>query len=276
MGRLFAHAGRAAFWVTLLALATVVGLVAVLNPGGLFRELRGPGAFYEVVPWLAMFVPAMALSLYGLAVIGIGVARFWRDLDRSLGAGFHLRAIASATADVLVLRQMRGGGPGCTYPDERPSHARVVYHQLVFYGFLLTFASTTMAAFTQEILGILPPYPVLSPIVLSGTVGGVLQVLGCTGLLALKLRATTVPASPPMRRLDVAFLALLLLVNLTGLVLLLLRETAAMGMLLAIHLGAVAGLFLTMPYGKFVHAGYRYAALVRNRREERLEEAAHG
>jgi citrate/tricarballylate utilization protein len=209
-----------------------------------------------------------------LAVISIGVLRFWRDLDRSLGAAFHVRAVVSAAADVLALRQMRGGGPGCAYPDERPSHARVVSHQLVFYGFMLTFAATVMAAFTQEILGIQPPYPVFSPIVLSGTIGGVAQVAGCIGLLALKRKASTVPASPPMRRLDLAFLGMLLLVNVTGLLLLALRETAGMGILLAVHLGAVAALFVTLPYSKFVHAGYRYAALVRSRREEQLEGSA--
>jgi hypothetical protein len=36
-----------------------------------------------------------------------------------------------------------------------------------------------------------------------------------------------------------------------------------MGTLLAVHLGVVLGLFLTLPYGKFVHAVYRVAALVR-------------
>jgi citrate/tricarballylate utilization protein len=36
-----------------------------------------------------------------------------------------------------------------------------------------------------------------------------------------------------------------------------------MGILLAVHLGVVLGLFLTLPYGKFVHSLYRFAALVR-------------
>ena len=40
-----------------------------------------------------------------------------------------------------------------------------------------------------------------------------------------------------------------------------------MGLVLAIHLGVVFALFATMPYGKFVHGLYRYAALVRYARE---------
>jgi citrate/tricarballylate utilization protein len=69
--------------------------------------------------------------------------------------------------------------------------------------------------------------------------------------------------------MDVAFLALLFLTGLTGLLLLALRETAGMGSLLAIHLAMVLALFATMPYGKFVHAGYRLAALVRYHAERR-------
>ena len=57
---------------------------------------------------------------------------------------------------------------------------------------------------------------------------------------------------------------LLFLTSLTGMLLLVLRETAAMGALLRIHLGVVLGLFLTLPYGKFVHGIYRSRRLVRS------------
>ena len=53
--------------------------------------------------------------------------------------------------------------------------------------------------------------------------------------------------------------------------LLLLRETAAMGILLAAHLGVVFALFLTMPYGKFMHGPYRYLALVQYSPERRTQ-----
>jgi citrate/tricarballylate utilization protein len=67
---------------------------------------------------------------------------------------------------------------------------------------------------------------------------------------------------------------MLFLTSVTGLALLLWRETSAMGPLLAIHIGFVFALFITLPYGKFVHGIYRFVALVRYARERQI--MAHG
>jgi citrate/tricarballylate utilization protein len=43
-----------------------------------------------------------------------------------------------------------------------------------------------------------------------------------------------------------------------------------MGLLLAVHLGVVMALFLTLPYGKFAHGMFRSAALLKFAIEKRL------
>jgi citrate/tricarballylate utilization protein len=55
----------------------------------------------------------------------------------------------------------------------------------------------------------------------------------------------------------------------TGLLLWLLGPTPAMPLMLAVHLGAVMALFLTLPYGKFAHGVFRTAALLRFAIEKR-------
>ena len=129
--------------------------------------------------------------------------------------------------------------------------------------------TTTVAAIYHNVLGVEAPYPFFSLPVLLGTAGGVGLLVGPVGLLWLKGRRNRELSDDGQTALDVTFLVLLLLIGLTGLLLLALRETAAMGMLLAVHLGLVLGLFVTMPYGKFVHGLYRFAALARNAVEGR-------
>ena len=63
--------------------------------------------------------------------------------------------------------------------------------------------------------------------------------------------------------MDVALIVILFLTALTGLALLLLRNTGAMRVLLALHLGVDFALFITMPSGRLVHGIYSLVPLVR-------------
>jgi citrate/tricarballylate utilization protein len=266
--RLSASLAFALLAVAFVIAATIVGS----GVDRLFGTHTGPGSFYEVVPWLAMMLPAMAISLFGIAVMLQAGVRFWRDTDMTAGPLRDIRSFLQATWDAATLRYLRGGGPGCTYPNERPSYARLVYHSLVFYGFASAFASTVLAAIYQDIFGILPPYPLLSLPVVLGTIGGIAMIIGCIGLLAVKAKADPERSVRKLRTMDVAFIVVLLLVNVSGMLTLALRETFLLGITLNVHLGFTAALFVTLPYGKFVHSLYRYLALVRHAVESRREQ----
>jgi len=69
--------------------------------------------------------------------------------------------------------------------------------------------------------------------------------------------------------MDYAFIVSLFFVSFTGLLLLAVRETSFMGVTLAIHLGVVYGFFLILPFSKFVHGLYRFAALIASAGEAR-------
>ena len=261
--------GPGVTWVAAASAVAVPLLVlASAGPTTLFSKHLGEGAFYAVVPYTAMVAPALAMLLFSAACLAVGALRFWRDIGARPAQLLDSRALVQATRDALGLKYLKGAGDGCSYPDARFSHARRHLHHLVFYGFGLALTASAVAAGFQHLLGWAAPYPLLSWPVALGTLGGVAMVVGSTGLLYLKWHSDPEPAEREMIWVDVAFLVLLLWTNLTGLALLALRDTAAMGSLLAVHLGAVAGLFLTLPYGKFAHVAYRYAALVQNSIEE--------
>ncbi len=166
-----------------------------------------------------------------ISLLAAGFLRFWKDL----GKPKFLRL--AALRDALTLK----------YLDKKDG--RRWFHHLTFYGFLLCFAATSVAAIYHYLLGWEAPYAYFSLPVALGTLGGIGLLIGTAGLYMVK-------------RTGSSFMALLFLTSLTGLLLLGLRETSAARALLGIHLGTVLTLFITMPYGKFVHGIYRLGALL--------------
>ncbi len=134
---------------------------------------------------------------------------------------------------------------------------------------MLSFDSTSVAAVYDNFFGWKAPYAYLSVPVVLGALGGIGLILGPIGLLLLKTRRDGRIVDPRQDSMDLSFIGLLLATAITGLALLLLRATAAMSPLLAIHLAVVSALFVTLAFGKFVHGIYRSAALLRNALEKR-------
>jgi citrate/tricarballylate utilization protein len=197
------------------------------------------GAFLFGVPrpthatMTAIFGTAAILVLFLLVA---GFMRFWTES----GKPRSLRL--SALREALTLK----------YLDKQDG--RRWFHHLTFYGFLLCFAATSVAATYHYLLGWEAPYGYFSLPVALGTLGGIGLLIGTAGLYRVK-------------RTGSSFMALLFLTSLTGLLLLALRETSAARLLLDIHLGTVLTLFVSMPYGKFVHGIYRVGALLKNASE---------
>ncbi|MGH7043258.1 MAG: tricarballylate utilization 4Fe-4S protein TcuB [Acetobacteraceae bacterium] len=257
-------AGAAAVGIALL-LALTIGLV----PDTALYSAHPvvPGAFYQVIPLWMMQAVGLVTFLFSLLAMAIGGLRFWRDAG---GRGkITLGAMTAALHDVATLRNLGGGGGGCNDNSERFSMRRRRLHHAMMYGFLLCFAATCVGFFYDTFLGWAAPYPFFSLPVLLGTVGGIGLLTGTGGLFALKLVDDPMPAARDLLGADVALLGLLFFAALTGLALLALRGTGGMGILLAVHLGLILALFVTLPYSKMVHGVYRGLALLRSAIEKR-------
>jgi citrate/tricarballylate utilization protein len=268
LGRAFKNRGVTIYLATGMAALVAVLALLFISSENLFGVHAGPGAFYEVVPYLAMVAGALILFFYGIAVWLRGGARFWSETRGLLNQRGDWKSLAAAVAAALGLRYLKGGGPGCFYPDERPSPVRRIYHSLTFWGFAGDFVSTTLAFVYQDIFHILPPYSLTSAPVIFGSLGGVALLIGTGGLSYYKLQSDRQPAVPAASGMDYVFLVTLGLTALTGMLTLILRGTSAMGSILVLHLACIAALFISAPYGKFVHAVYRTLALIRYEMEQ--------
>jgi citrate/tricarballylate utilization protein len=268
---LFARNGLVISLVAAVSVAVYIfGFAAFNDRQVLFGVHSGPGAFYKLMPHDAMAVLFGAAFLYAIVALLMGVRAFWRDIGEPAGMLADPGSLWQAIKDTGRLRYLDGGGVGCVNEDERPDDRRKVYHHLTFYGFALCFAATCVATLYHYMLAREAPYAWWDLPVVLGTLGGVGLTIGPAGLLNAKLKRDPALVDDQRTGMDIAFIAMLFLSGLTGLALLLWRNGAAMGPLLALHLGVVFALFITLPYGKFVHGLYRFAALVRYARERRM------
>jgi citrate/tricarballylate utilization protein len=267
LGAAFRHQGAATALLLAGALiALMLGATLALNG----ERLLAPGAaadFYAIVPHGVMAVLFGGVGLFVLVALAIGGARCARELRTMNESPSHAErgGTSAALGDALTLNHLHVAGRDCVTALETRTPWRRWLHHATFYGFMLCFASTCVATL-YHIAGTPAPYAYSSLPVLLGTAGGIGLVVGTAGALLHRRARDPALADSAQENLDRALLILLFLTAATGLLLLGLRHERAMGLLLVVHLGVVLALFLTLPYGRFVHGLYRALALLRYRR----------
>jgi citrate/tricarballylate utilization protein len=272
MGQLYQRNGLT-LSLALAASLTLFMLLALQSNGTLWGPLvqNGQQGFYAIFPHNLMVSLFAPVFLWAVLALSMGVRKFWRDVTPATsGAPLSTPAAAEATHDALKLKYLGGGhGDGCNNEDDAFSLARKRTHHLTFYGFMLCFAATSVATIYHYALGWPAPYDFTSLPKILGTVGGISLALGTLGLWRLNLARDPNQGDVQQRPMDRGFIALLFLISVTGLALMLSRNSVAMPSLLALHLGLVMALFLTLPYGKFAHGIFRMASLLRFSVEKR-------
>ncbi len=269
MGRAFEKNGTVVVAVaTLFVTLALLLAVALVDPSRLWTAQTGTGAFFRIIPlWL---INTLAGASFGFAILAMamGAVRYLKGTG-GLGGPIAPAPVADAAVDVLTLRNLGGGGHGCNDVDDSFAQQRRWLHQAMFYGFMLCFAATTTGAIYHHVFGWKSPHAFLSLPVQLGTWGGVLLCIGTAGLMRVKVITDPVPVACKLLGGEFAMLGLLFLIGSTGLLLLAVRHTGAMGFMLALHFGLVLALFVVLPYSKMVHGVYRGIALLRNARERR-------
>jgi citrate/tricarballylate utilization protein len=271
---LFEQGPRAMLLLTVVAIALFFLLFELISDSSLLGTTDGPESFYRVVDEKVMAMPALALSVLIVFLYLNVLVAFLRD---SGGNGFGILSPslwARSLREVATLRWLEGGGDDCYYPDlDRPSAGRRINHHILAYGFLITFASTVSAAFLQYIIGEMPPYPILSAPVILGSVGGIAVIYAATVFIYLNRRDAREVRIEETEAMDSNFLVALLLVSITGMALLVTQKlTGVVHWILLVHLATVLAFYILLPYGKMMHAVYRFGAILRNAQETREEE----
>lgn len=259
--------GVATSIITALSVAAFVIAFATFHNTQLLFGAQNSGSFYALMPHSVMVTLFGAAFCYAILALIMGARSFWREISNSSGASIQVASIWEAIRKAGQLRYLDGGGPGCYNADEARADHRRMYHHFTFYGFLLCFAATVTGTLYHYLLHREPPFPLWDIPVVLGMLGGVGLIIGPFGLLFAKRDQDPILRDASASGMELAFLLMLLLSDATGVALLVMRATPAMGIMLAVHLGVVFALFLTIPYSKFVHGIYRFLALVQYAQE---------
>jgi len=266
IARGFNRSGLLASLGFLLALIVLLGLASIIGGSG---QADLDGQFYAIFPHGVLATVFGLAALWVLLAVGMGFRNFLRDVGESPSLLLTAAHVRQGLSDAFSLKYLHGNvKTGCTYPDDNISPWRRRFHHFTFYGFMLCFAATVFGTIFHYVFGWHAPYAFFSLPKLTGTVGGIMLAIGTAGQFWLKRKADPEIRNIRQMGMDYAFIAQLFLAAVTGLLLMVFRETSALAPLLVIHLAVILSLFITMPFGKFVHGFYRTGALIKYAKEQ--------
>lgn len=227
------------------------------------------GNFYSIFPHNFLATTFGIAFLFPIICLMMGFRNFLKDVNESLSSLCKISYLKQAFKEGFSLKYLHGNvKTGCTYPDDNISPWRRRFHHFTFYGFVLCFLATASGTVMHYALQMPAPYHFISVPKLLGTLGGISLAIGTAGLFYLKRKSDENIKDIRQMGMDYAFILQLFLTAVTGLLLMLLRETDALKMMLILHLSVVLSLFITLPFGKFVHSIYRFGALLKYAKED--------
>ena len=219
----------------------IILALVLIGPSRLFCHAHGPGRFLRHRSVSRDGDSGCRCCSFSESPCGFAAAfdhgRKRRRLRRNLSSG---KALREAHRGRAWLAASAGRRPGCTYPEERPSSVRRVYHSFVFWGFLLDFVSTSLAFMYQDFLHHLPPYPLTSAPVIFGSRGRRAADHRHRRPDLVQMEERSRACRRPRVRHGLRVSDPLGLTALTGLLTLLFRATPALGSLLVLHLALIA------------------------------------
>ncbi|KGI56492.1 tricarballylate utilization 4Fe-4S protein TcuB [Campylobacter sp. MIT 97-5078] len=226
------------------------------------------GDFFAIVSYDYMVsVFGIVVLLMVLALAG-SVAKFYHAIKLK---NLNIAVFIKSLKDALSLKYLGGHkNEGCTYPNEKRSSVRKIFHHFTAYGFLFCFIATCLGAFYHHFLNLAAPYDFAQLPKIFGVIGGIMLCIGTLGLFVLKCIADKNIVDDQSVGMDYVFIFMLFLVSFTGLLLMCLKQNSLLPYMLWLHLSCVLAFFIMAPYSKFVHMFYRFIALLKYNSEEEI------
>jgi quinone-modifying oxidoreductase, subunit QmoC len=250
----------------LFALPAVIFLVVLAGLGHLSSLPEGPVVFSKFMPIAkieTIFIVAVGAAL--LAALASG-ARYWRAMSQlgavvANGAG-PVSGLVPALLDVF---RHSGFGHCQDRVGTRPTYKSHLHktHLAIFYGFLGLVITTASVGIGIYAFGYLTPWPLWHPVKILGNVSGVAVLAACGVFLYRRIEDGKKAGKSTYS--DWLFLGVLAATVVTGFLSEILRLVGIPPLAYwtyFVHLVFIFFLLVYIPYSKFAHLFYRFAAML--------------
>ena len=161
------------------------------------------------------------------------------------------RGLAIAIYDALSHKFFKGGGAGCNYPEEKNRSYRLIFHPMIFFGFIIDLIAILFYSNFNVIITIIY------------TLGSLLMVIGSGGLLVGNFISKKKAPSLNSGEFGNQFIIALLITGVTGFMLPVVSRTILFIVIFGIHIAFIASILILAPYSKFLHPVFRFISLLK-------------
>ena len=257
--------------VLLLVWLFGMGVIGIKVTGGMAHKgiafPDGPVIYSKLFPTLwavdAIFVPAF---FFAIAVLGLGVMRYWNDLNEANPWKVKLQGnlvgnLVAVIKDIILHNRFR---------ECETTFARSLNHLLLVFGFIFLAMVTGWAFLKEWVFHQESPYFFLSPIKLLAMVGTAALLYGIWQIY--QARQENAEKAGYGTYYDWQLIYLIMAVGITGLFSWFFRLLGSVTLAYPIyflHLVSIFCLFFYAPYTKMAHLVYRTVAMLYARMADR-------
>ena len=159
--------------------------------------------------------------------------------------------MAIAIYDALSHKFFKGGGAGCNYPEEKNRSYRLIFHPMIFFGFIIDLIAILFYSNFNVIITIIY------------TLGSLLMVIGSGGLLVGNFISKKKAPSLNSGEFGNQFIIALLITGVTGFMLPVVSGTILFIVIFGIHIAFISSILILAPYSKFLHPVFRFISLLK-------------
>lgn len=240
-------------------------LLLVLHVTGKLLIPEGEVHYANMFSHLVLNLFFGGLFFVMLFILLSGVVRFWIDMDKANGHGFHpsnlIKAAIPALMDILLHKKFK---------ECEANKSRYLAHLLVFYGFIGLLITTAIAVLYIVLMAlpshpewIIYPLPWYRPEKFLGNASALSLFTGLTLMIVNRLRSG--PSVSNTSYFDWLLIVVIGVLGATGVIVEILRYSNAVPVayyVYFVHLVSVFMLLIYLPYSKFAHLVYRTVAMV--------------